>query len=210
MERLNNINELLTNMRINIDIDGVIGDNTGLFCKYIREEYGIDYWPEDVTEYNHEVDTIDMTISDIVSEIYSDRPEFIKEMELIDGAKETINSLNRDRHRIKLVTHRPNQVREETLEWINENGIYYNDIIVDAPDDKSEVVGDLMIDDHHEVVKGFIPTSKDAILFPRTYNLHVDMDDIHHPHEYIDTSREKIVRDESQWNGIIEIIENLS
>lgn len=197
-------------MIVKVDLDGVIGNNVEMFCRYVRENYEIDFHPKDVEVYNFDVEEIGLSVGDIVHEIYQKEPSMLLEMGHVEGSLEALERINQE-HEIKIVTHRPEIVRDETREWLESKNFSYNELIVDAPRDKSRVEGDVLIDDSSKVLEKFEKSRKEAILFPRNYNKQEipRLNFVHHPHKYSDKSTEQIIEEESQWDVIEEIIEQL-
>lgn len=196
-------------MIIKVDLDGVLGDNVEMFCEYIRQNYPVDFYPRDVDVYNFEIDKIGLNVGDIVNEIYTEQPSMLLEMNEIKGSLESLKSLEQD-HQIKIVTHRPEMVRDETRKWLESKNFSYNEL-VNAPKDKSKIEGDIMIDDSSKVIRDFKNSRKEAILFPRNYNIQEipELSFAHHPHNYSKKNTEQIINEESQWEIIKRLIENI-
>lgn len=193
-------------MKINIDIDGVIGDNTDLFCRYINKNYNRDYSREDISEYNPEF-SFGKDLSQVISEMYTKCPEFIAEMDIIEGAKSSIEYFKQKDYYIQIVTHRPDTIGDITKEWLDSNNIIYDNLVIDAPSDKSQIDGDVMIDDNPNVVRNFKEQPHHTILFPRHYNKNINENYLIKPEDYVEYTVERILNKRNSWDIIRDIID---
>lgn len=196
-------------MEINVDLDGVLGRNAELMCNYIRENYPINISPKSITEYNFKISEINMSAGDIVQEIYRENPNFILNMNTVENSIKNLRRIKQEEHSIRIVTHRPSTVREETLEWVNSRDIPYDDIVINAPKDKSKIKGDIIIDDNPEVISDFQNCDTVSILFPRTYNSDFSKNFAYFPEEHVNQEREYIINTWSQWDIIYKIINKI-
>ena len=170
-------------MKIGIDIDNVISNfndallneyllhdkelrNSGIVSKnaeYIRE--GMFDWNEDeeISFYKNNIERI------------------AKKLEVIAGAKEYIYKLHEDGHFIYIITGRDNGEYTEpynmTKEWLDNNNIYYDDLILTDAYDKHaktekclEYNIDIMIDDSIRICSDCIKNGITTILMDTLYN----------------------------------------
>ena len=170
-------------MKIGIDIDNVISNfndallneyllhdkelrNSGIVSKnaeYIRE--GMFDWNEDeeISFYKNNIERI------------------AKKLEVIAGAKEYIYKLHEDGHFIYIITGRDNGEYTEpynmTKEWLDNNNIYYDDLILTDAYDKHaktekclEYNIDIMIDDYIRICSDCIKNGITTILMDTLYN----------------------------------------
>ena len=170
-------------MNIGIDIDNVISNfndallneyllhdkelrNSGIVSKnaeYIRE--GMFDWNEDeeISFYKNNIERI------------------AKKLEVIAGAKEYIYKLHEDGHFIYIITGRDNGEYTEpynmTKEWLDNNNIYYDDLILTDAYDKHaktekclEYNIDIMIDDSIRICSACIKNGITTILMDTLYN----------------------------------------
>ena len=170
-------------MKIGIDIDNVISNfndallneyllhdkelrNSGIVSKnaeYIRE--GMFDWNEDeeISFYKNNIERI------------------AKKLEVIAGAKEYIYKLHEDGHFIYIITGRDNGEYTEpynmTKEWLDNNNIYYYDLILTDAYDKHaktekclEYNIDIMIDDSIRICSDCIKNGITTILMDTLYN----------------------------------------
>lgn len=198
-------------MKINVDIDGVLADNIGFFRQYINQEYGVEVKKELFNDYNPYFSQLDKNLLDIINnDIYENNPESIYYMDTVKDSVESLKNLKEKGHTINIVTHRPKLVEEETINWINNHGFYYDKIVVDSPSDKSKIDCDLMIDDNPEVVIDFSKKkNQDAILFPQLWNINSKLIHHHGPHHHAKENINSIIKNENQWEYVTKLIDDL-
>ena len=104
-------------MRIGIDIDEVTADLIGKFLEYYNQKYGRDIYRENVENYNlwenqifDNLNSKEEAIS-VVNDFHDS--DFFDEMELIEGAKESIKKLN-ENNEIFFITARIEKFKEKT------------------------------------------------------------------------------------------------
>lgn len=73
---------------------------------------------------------IDGTICD---DIRNEESHLYPTAKPFEGSKEEINKLYDEGNKIVFFTARENKDREITIEWLNNNGFKYNDLIMDKP-----------------------------------------------------------------------------
>ena len=175
-------------MRIGIDIDNVIANfndsllneyllhdkelrNTGIVNKdvnYIRN--GMFDWTddEDKTFYSNNIERI------------------VRNLDLVDGAREYIDKLHDDGCFICIITGRDNGEYSDpytmTKEWLHKNHIYYDDLIFTDSYDKHaktlkciEYDIDILIDDSVRICSDCIDNGVTAILMDTKYNRYTNI-----------------------------------
>lgn len=196
--------ESLDGIHIGIDVDGTAAEHLTGICRRGRDLWGLDLYPEDVTEWNFDLPGVDKEFVDLVKECYSD-DDFIRDMPPLPGAVETIQDIHEAGATVSIVTHRPEPTLPATKDWLADHDIPYDNFIGDAPDDKSEVGTDILVDDHYKNVANMAEAGKHGILIlrPFNYNRIPDHENVHTPIDGHEESPEKIVeRYYDQWNGI--------
>ena len=129
-------------MRIGIDIDNVISNfNDTLLNEYLLHDKELrnsgiinkdaEYIRKGMFDWNKDEET----------NFYKDNIERIaKKLEVIAGAKEYIDKLHEDGHFIYIITGRDNGEYTEpynmTKKWLDNKGIYYDDLILTDAYDK--------------------------------------------------------------------------
>ena len=170
-------------MKIGIDIDNVISNfNDALLNEYLLHDKELrnseivsknaEYIREGMFDWNE-----DEEIS-----FYKNNIERIaKKLEVIAGAKEYIYKLHEDGHFIYIITGRDNGEYTEpynmTKEWLDNNNIYYDDLILTDAYDKHaktekclEYNIDIMIDDSIRICSDCIKNGITTILMDTLYN----------------------------------------
>ena len=147
-------------MRIGIDIDDTISDTYELSFayaqKYTIEELGRDGKIKDFVASHHNYLNVmhSWTEEEEMNFWHKYYGDIIKEIKPLTFAVETINKLKAEGHEIVLITARWPEpgcdIPGLTLEWLRENGICYDEIVMDAQN-KGQVALekkiDLFIDD---------------------------------------------------------------
>ncbi len=110
---------------IGIDIDGIIGDSDKTFRKYINKKFGFTLKRSDITKFMYE--DILLIPKSKMKEFWKEFTEkkLWKEIPLLPNAKTAINYL-KDKYYIVIITARPETIKDMTIEWLSENGIYYD------------------------------------------------------------------------------------
>lgn len=170
---------------LGIDLDNVTADYTNLLRNYMHREHGwlMEDMPEP-TDYSWiesegwNFQTIGQYL-DIHNTMV--RHGGFLEVELVNGAKETIDKLyNLDNISIDIITHRilgsdPQdklQAVSDTCRWIFNKGIKHDNIAFYS--DKKRVVVDCLIDDSPHNITSVRDNGGYVIVFDQPYNQHLD------------------------------------
>lgn len=176
-------------VKLGIDIDNTITYTTEMIMHYARvfgQPRGLNtindpnyYYLEDALGWDTE--TADLFFDQYLPDIYHD----IKPKEM---AAEVIRELKKD-HEIILITSRNRRfqkVEQVTADWLHRNGIVYDKLILNTTDNmhffnKLKVCMenniDVMIEDHHELIKEICPLIP-VVVFDYPYNRHLVNDNI--------------------------------
>jgi len=158
-------------VRIFIDIDNIIADFHTPFREYLNTETGKDLKLEDIVEFDFYKDF----------QIPQDREkachkEFTKNkgyetLKIITGCKEGIECLCRFGD-IKFITVRPPNVREATVRWLKEQGIFLKQDSLIFTKDKLSFSSkyDIIIEDKWQDAILAAEQGKDVILFDYPWN----------------------------------------
>ncbi|QDI89213.1 hypothetical protein Nisw_06595 [Candidatus Nitrosopumilus sp. SW] len=155
-------------MRIGIDIDGVISDFVTSFRKLVKEEYGVDFGYEDIQQ--HDLWKVlglpkDETLQLVIK-------TFEYDLGVQPGAIEGLKALAK-KHEIILVTARPVQAKQKTLEWLEKNDVSYQKIIFTNEGNKhcvEEENLEVIIDDHLEEISNWIGKTQKILVFNHPWN----------------------------------------
>ncbi len=177
-------------MIIGIDIDNTITQTTEAIMHYARlfgQQKGLNtvpdlryYYLEDALGWNQAA--TDEFFRDYLGHIYRDmRPK--------DKAAEVIRELKQE-HEIILITSRNRQypqVEEVTTDWLAQNGVEYDRLILNATSNLQyfsklaacrENRVELMIEDHHELVSE-LRAHMPVIMFEYPYNRHLNFENVY-------------------------------
>ena len=167
-------------MRIGIDIDNVISNfNDTLLIEYLLHDKELrnsgiinknaDYIRKGMFDWNENEET----------NFYKNNIErIVKKLGVIEGAKEYIDKLHDDGHIICIITGRDNGEYTEpynmTKKWLEDNSIYYDNLILTDKHAKSlkclEENIDIMIDDSVHICSDCIENGITTILMDTPYN----------------------------------------
>lgn len=158
--------------KVLVDMDGVLGDWTGMFETLLRRDYPhIEILPrEQITQFHMEDLYPQEHRADIMQMMHT--PGFYRDLTPIDGAVEGVKALAAQGYDVffcssPFLTH--STCASEKIEWI---GVHFgeewtNRIILTS--DKTMVHGDVLIDDKETITGVNIPTWKHFV-FDDTHN----------------------------------------
>jgi uncharacterized HAD superfamily protein len=169
-------------MIIGLDIDEVLGEFLETFCMYHNREYETSLEKKDFFSYLLEsvMDISSQEASSKINEFY-DTPEF-RNLPLVTGALEGVQSLKRQGHYLVGVTSRPDHMAGLTRSWIETNfpslfgGIYHTDHHSENGGDRTKATVcldlkvDIMIEDVPEYCTECVEASIEVILLDKPWN----------------------------------------
>lgn len=142
-------------MRVLIDIDSIVTDTLKSWLQVLNKKYGTNATEADINDW-------DMTKSPKLSHLTSAQvldvlnlPGFYYNLELIPGARENIEALNKI-HEVYFVTARWGATAHvETLRWFKETFPFLKSSQLIWCDKKELIEGDIIIDDKPETLGNF-------------------------------------------------------
>lgn len=163
-----------------IDIDGVLADYPERFISYVNEKIGTSFKVEDLKEYN-----LYEAITDVPTDVMLDlKDEFrksgeLKNMKVMDGAKNFLYKLKDNNYHIVLLSARPykeyKRIFADTQEWLDKNNLLYDAILWDE-DKCNRLIREFgnekiefFVEDHIENANDVAKTAK-CYLVNRPYN----------------------------------------
>jgi len=112
-------------MNLGFDIDGVISDFVTTFIKLVHEKYGVTLTEEEI--YCHDLNLVlgitKKECNDLITETLK------QDLPLNKGAKETIEKLSSEGHKIYLLTARFDALAKVTKDWLKRKGIPYTELL---------------------------------------------------------------------------------
>lgn len=166
-------------MKIGVDIDNVLAKLQEGFCEYYKRKYGKELRMEDCEGYwLSKILLIPPEQEYPLWKEYHDSDLF-GDMEIMDGAKEVIDSL-KNKHEFIFITARNLGWKQKTLEFMkkffpedNFQIIFSGDVYGEGKR-KGEICKELgislIIEDHHEKSLEYANGGMDVILFERPWN----------------------------------------
>ena len=159
-------------MKIALDVDGVLADHVGAVLRKLSEEYpSFDRTRESMTHWAEDLPSID---SDLKLEIEraESEPDFIRNMEPVDGAVEITSTLANRGHELIIVTARPESSLSATHEWLESVGIPHRqeESKFTNGEMKTPETAEVLIDDYPGHIESFTEDEKFAILFEQPWN----------------------------------------
>lgn len=184
---------------VGIDVDGVLADQIRGILPRVKHRLGITLTREEITDWALPIGETDIA-KEILAAMESDE-DYPRSMRPHQGASELTRTLARD-NQIKIVTARPTKVEDSTREWLDTNGLPYDDLINTKEGKKSLFGLDVLIDDY---IGNLVPLLENsdavAILVDQPWNQERDP-----LQQYIDEGRAFVISD---LRDAIEIVEYL-
>lgn len=157
-----------------VDMDNVLADYDGNFLRIWRKRFPDRPWVHSDQRrfYNHHEEYPAEYAGDI-REITSEKG-FFRDLEPVAGGVEAVKELIKNGHKVRLCT-RPTTVHShcvsEKYDWVEMHmGKEFQKLIIPT-DDKTWVMGDMLIDDHPEIVGEYTP-AWEHIVYDKSYNRH--------------------------------------
>jgi len=154
-----------------LDVDGTLCANTPRLIEYVRQECGVELSRDEITEWSFSIPNTEYDIGELLHRAIDERPEwFLLGMDPIDGAAEAARWLHSQGHEIRIATHRPPESHPLTTQWLDEHDIPYDEMILEVPQNKGRLDGDLLVDDYHVNVANALAAGKAGGLFVQPYS----------------------------------------
>ena len=112
-------------MRIGIDIDSTLHEYWDIFSEVAKQRFGIDL------PYEGQQDWVISSLKPnqlqaVISETHS--PANVARAQPYPGAVETVTDWVEQGHWVHITSHRSNDARESTIEWLTEIGLPFDDL----------------------------------------------------------------------------------
>lgn len=200
----------VSDLHIGLDLDHTVFDPAPTTCETIKQRHGIDYSPEDLTEYNFVLPgTGGVMYESVIMELYDD-PETVRDMDIIPGAAEAVRTLHEAGATISVITHRPPKTFDWSRDALDTHDIPYDNFVENVPDQKvdADIDMDVLIDDSPDQVSGMAERRSHGILFLRPHNQdsipgHAN---VHIPTRKQDEITVTVTSPEQQWSTITALL----
>lgn len=153
----------LEEMRLGIDLDGVVADFNGGWTRLYNEQYGTNLTGDSVTRWNH---IPDLTHFRHMGEFWRwaanlDGVSLFRDLDTFPGAVDALRELAVD-HDIVIVTTKPGFAVNDTHAWIAEKQIPTTEVHI--TEDKWEVDCDVFLDDGPHILPGLVAGRPDSVV----------------------------------------------
>lgn len=164
----------INQMRIGIDIDGVIIDSINYVAKELTQYLGREVKPDEVAHNLGKIDNI--------NNIFEEKgEEFLCSLDPMELAVDSINSIAQE-HDVYIISARFHNHYDITVKWLNRHGIKVNKIIFTQGKSKSNICKkkriDVFVEDSVKNATELADIGIKVILYSTEYNLLVDRKDI--------------------------------
>lgn len=162
-------------MNIGIDIDGVLANSAPIYCEAINELFNKKLKPSDIIDYNLKKIFLidDNEFSEFMNYLFENK-KWLK-ISTSEYANEFINKI-KNFSKVFIVTSRPLNLKDLTIEWLNNNNIYYDELIFCNSFEKFKFCSNKgynfswFIDDCPEIINCFNNNNVNSIIMNAFWN----------------------------------------
>jgi len=159
-------------MNIGVDIDGVLADALSTWLTYLNKYFGQNKTKEDIVVYQFEK-VFGVSWEEMDRFFRTKQEILLTNLSPIEKAQETLEELAK-KHKILLITARPEEYRDITEKWLHDHSIPYQKLIMTTFNDKTchcRACGvDLFIEDSLENALSIHACGIPVLLFDAPYN----------------------------------------
>ncbi|MFQ5924671.1 MAG: hypothetical protein ACE5IE_01565 [Dehalococcoidia bacterium] len=184
-------------MKIGVDVDGVIGNQVPHLLRRVRHKYGIKMKKSDIKLWDQPMGHTNFEKE--MEEAVLDRT-FVLTMPLIRGAREGLERIA-SHNRVIIVTSRPPEADEDTIEWLNTKRLGFDEFINTHREGKLRAPIDVLVDDRLENVRDFALSGRMAVMLSQPWNSNHAL--------IVDLLKQGAVINAPNWKGIVHAIEAL-
>lgn len=141
---------------LGLDLDGVLSSTRECFIREIENKYNVKINQELHVNSNPVIPQIGKDFGTLIEEIIQYDSNIYKTMKPIKGSSKATNRL-KEQYYIKIITHRVHEnwfdkqkldeLKRLSINWLNENDIYFDEFVYPTPKNKSNVNANVYIDD---------------------------------------------------------------
>jgi 5'(3')-deoxyribonucleotidase len=183
-------------LTVGVDVDGVLANQIQGMLPKIRMRLGIQLCYEDVTEWR-----LPLGESNIAREIETafDDSDYVIGMPVHSGARAFVDEIYSN-NRIVMLTARPPQTRVWTLQWLQNHGFSFDELVNVKEEKKSFYRSDVLIDDYIGNITEYLKNTRGtAVLVDQPWNRRA-RDELH---DWIAQLRLHIITDVSEATRIV-------
>lgn len=159
-------------MIVGVDIDGVVADSLLAWITELNKYFGQNKRIEDVSSYQFDK-VYNVTWEEMDYFFRQYQQILLSNLTPVQHAPRALELL-KDKHRLVLITARPEEFRMMTEIWLREHGIHYDELMMTSYCDKAEFCQraqvDIYIEDSLENANSIVTTGIPVILFDAPYN----------------------------------------
>lgn len=117
-------------MNIYLDMDDVLCDSAGAYTDLLAREFGTKIDFEDIFSFNlqHSFGLDDEQNSHLFARAHE--PEFVLNLDPIDGMASVLREWGREGHTISIVTGRHTSAWHDSLQWLKNHGVVHHSFIM--------------------------------------------------------------------------------
>jgi uncharacterized HAD superfamily protein len=155
-------------MDLGFDIDGVISDFVKAFSESVKKKYGVTLKEADI--YCHDLNLVLGITKNERNQLITETLK--KDLALNHGAKETLEKLFSEGHKIYLLTARFGVLAKVTKDWLKRKGIPYTELLQLTEGEKyhANVNLDLMVEDCLQDALEWSQKAKNILVYDHPWN----------------------------------------
>jgi len=180
-------------MNLGFDIDGVISDFVKTFNELVKNRYGIKLNEADI--YCHDLNLVLGITKDERNQLITETLK--KDLALNHGAKETLEKLYSEGHKIYLLTARFGVLAKVTKDWLKRNGIPYTELLqlTEGEKHRANVGLDLIVEDCLQDALEWSQKVKNILVYDHPWNKTLNVN--------------KLIKRVYSWDDIYEEVQRL-
>lgn len=159
-----------------VDVDGVLADQVGAILYDMKSRLGVDMARSEVQSWDEPVPGTDTDIK-IEIERALLREEFVKCIPPLEGARQGVDVLRSRGFRIVIATSREASVDDATKEWLESQGLEYDEYMNLSSKGKGTVPADALVDDYPNNIRAFANEGGLGVLFRQPWNASATADE---------------------------------
>ena len=139
-------------MRIGIDVDGVICDQTTGALNVLNKRYSTSIKRDDINSWWYVCEKLNITTTEFLGamdEAYRTGDVYLEE----DAIPAVIKRMRKLKHHVSIMTRRTFDSHAATVKWVQEQGIVYDSFIFVGNETKLKYPIDVLLDDSPSIVE---------------------------------------------------------